>query len=47
MTIYDYDDLDCELCQPSDGSEPYPYAHCCLCGDTGAGDVPDCECEWE
>ncbi|MGP4004009.1 hypothetical protein [Streptomyces sp. 8N706] len=39
------DDPYCDLCDPSDGTEPYPYPHCCGCGATGAGDAPDCICE--
>ncbi|MFJ8374072.1 hypothetical protein ACIQ9I_21140 [Streptomyces sp. NPDC094461] len=37
--------LDCDLCDPADGSEPYPYAHCCGCGADGSSERPDCTCE--
>ncbi|GGZ44664.1 hypothetical protein GCM10010387_43680 [Streptomyces inusitatus] len=39
----DYDD-GCELCEPTDGSEPYPYPHCCGCGADGSNERPDCIC---
>ncbi|WP_405530362.1 hypothetical protein OG592_20980 [Streptomyces avidinii] len=38
-------DCDCDLCAPSDGSEPYPYAHCCGCGADGSSERPDCTCD--
>lgn len=44
---YDPDEpdyLDCELCEPADGSEPYPYAHCCGCGADGSAQYTDCTC---
>ncbi|MEE1773238.1 hypothetical protein PUR34_35010 [Streptomyces sp. JV185] len=37
--------LDCELCDPTDDTEPYPYAHCCGCGADGGAEFPDCTCE--
>ncbi|MFJ8168509.1 hypothetical protein ACIQ64_08615 [Streptomyces sp. NPDC094473] len=37
--------LDCDLCEPTDDSEPYPYAHCCGCGADGSSERPDCTCE--
>ncbi|MGW1705857.1 hypothetical protein ACWCP8_09975 [Streptomyces sp. NPDC002206] len=37
--------IDCELCDPNDDSEPYPYPHCCACGADGSGKFPDCTCE--
>ncbi|MFE7106272.1 hypothetical protein ACFU98_12055 [Streptomyces sp. NPDC057575] len=37
--------LDCELCDPADDSEPYPYPHCCGCGADGSAKFPDCTCE--
>jgi hypothetical protein len=37
--------INCELCAPTDDTDPYPDAHCCQCGDTGYGDVPECACE--
>ncbi|MGW2367132.1 hypothetical protein ACWCZ5_16310 [Streptomyces sp. NPDC001667] len=44
----DYDDypdvFDCELCAPINGSEPYPYAHCCGCGADGSSQYTDCTC---
>ncbi|MEV4915406.1 hypothetical protein AB0K47_00990 [Streptomyces tirandamycinicus] len=41
----DDESVDCELCAPTDDTDPYPHAHCCQCGDTGYGDVPECTCE--
>ncbi|MET9853256.1 hypothetical protein ABZY57_09965 [Streptomyces sp. NPDC006450] len=38
-------DYDCELCAPLDGSDPYPYAHCCGCGADGSSERPDCTCQ--
>ncbi|MFE3907305.1 hypothetical protein ACFXPY_45595 [Streptomyces sp. NPDC059153] len=35
----------CDLCDPADGSEPYPYPHCCQCGADGSSQFPDCTCE--
>ncbi|MEV7723039.1 hypothetical protein [Streptomyces sp. NPDC088184] len=37
--------LDCDLCYPADGTEPYPYAHCCGCGADGGAQVPECICQ--
>ncbi|WP_385622983.1 hypothetical protein PXH67_31580 [Streptomyces sp. P8-A8] len=37
--------LDCELCDPADDTEPYPYPHCCGCGADGSSQFPDCTCE--
>ncbi|MFJ9408928.1 hypothetical protein [Streptomyces sp. NPDC101393] len=44
--MYEDDELfsACELCEPSDGSEPYPYAHCCCCGADGSSQYTDCTC---
>ncbi|MCY0924804.1 hypothetical protein OTB20_00935 [Streptomyces sp. H27-H1] len=41
----DYDGVDCELCEPLDGGDPYPYAHCCGCGANGSSERPDCTCQ--
>ncbi|MFF8917880.1 hypothetical protein ACF08M_32380 [Streptomyces sp. NPDC015032] len=35
----------CDLCDPADDSETYPYAHCCGCGADGSSEFPDCTCE--
>ncbi len=44
--VYEDDEfIDCELCDPSDDSEPHPYAHCCGCGADGSSERPDCICE--
>ncbi|MDJ0463641.1 hypothetical protein [Streptomyces sp. H27-C3] len=34
----------CELCEPSDDSDPYFYPHCCGCGANGSSEHPDCTC---
>ncbi|MFG2226127.1 hypothetical protein [Streptomyces sp. NPDC048644] len=39
----DDDFIDCELCEPRDGSAPY-YPHCCGCGADGSSERPDCTC---
>ncbi|WP_330435507.1 hypothetical protein OIC43_30985 [Streptomyces sp. NBC_00825] len=36
--------LDCDLCDPTDGS-PYPYPHCCGCGADGSSQFPECTCD--
>ncbi|MCX4802522.1 hypothetical protein OG594_12785 [Streptomyces sp. NBC_01214] len=41
----EYDGGDCDLCNPWDGSEPYPYAHCCDCGADGSSEKSDCTCD--
>lgn len=45
MTEYAHEFIDCELCAPSDDSEPCPYPHCCGCGADGSSERPDCTCE--
>ncbi|MFF6970347.1 MULTISPECIES: hypothetical protein [Streptomyces] len=35
---------DCERCEPTDDTEPYPYDHCCGCGADGSSEFPDCTC---
>ncbi|MEV0914976.1 hypothetical protein AB0I93_11990 [Streptomyces sp. NPDC049967] len=46
---YDADEepeyLDCERCDPTDGTEPYFYPHCCGCGADGSSEHPDCTCD--
>ncbi|MGW2389594.1 hypothetical protein ACWCYK_08855 [Streptomyces lydicamycinicus] len=46
MTPMPFDDefIDCELCDPTDGSEPYPYPHCCHCGADGSSERHDRIC---
>ncbi|MGW4689353.1 hypothetical protein ACWEPM_31285 [Streptomyces sp. NPDC004244] len=36
---------DCGFCYPTDDTKPYPYPHCCQCGDFGYGDTPTCDCD--
>ncbi|GGP01204.1 hypothetical protein [Wenjunlia tyrosinilytica] len=45
-TSYDdyVDAQDCDLCHPPNGSDPYEYPHCCLCGADGNPANPDCTC---
>ncbi|WP_268978150.1 hypothetical protein [Streptomyces sp. NHF165] len=41
-----YDDFnDCELCDPTDDTEPNRHPHCCGCGADGSGERPHCICD--
>ncbi|MEU5978824.1 hypothetical protein [Streptomyces sp. NPDC047315] len=35
---------DCDRCNPTDDTEPYPHPHCCGCGADGSSERPNCTC---